>query len=86
MKRIYKSFIISLITLFFLINFLFNSDILIDTFFNTTKLWFYNLFPTIFVFFIITDILNNYHFPYYISLLFGKVINISEGPAPGSTL
>lgn len=73
MNKKYKSLTISLITIFFLINFLLKSEILINTFFNTTKLWFYNLFPTIFVFFIITDILNNYNFPHYISSIFGKV-------------
>lgn len=75
MKRIYKSLTISIITLFFLFSFLFNNEILINTFFNTSKLWFYNLFPTIFIFFIITDILNNYHFPYYIGKIFGKIIH-----------
>ena len=75
MKRHYKSIIISLVTLFFLFNFLMNSEILLNTFFNTTKLWFYNLFPTIFIFFIITDILNNYHFPYYISRMIGGIVS-----------
>lgn len=75
MNKKYKSLTISLITIFFLINFLFNSEILIDTFFYTTKLWFYNLFPTIFTFFIITDILNNYNFPYFMSLIFGKIMH-----------
>ena len=75
MNRKYKSLTICCITIFFLINFLINSNILMQVFFDTTKLWFNNLFPTIFVFFILTDILNNYHFPYYISLMFGKIIS-----------
>ena len=75
MNRKYKSLTISFITLFFLFNFLFHSEIMIKTFFDTTKLWFENLFPSIFVFFIITDILNNYHFPYYLGKMFGKVIS-----------
>ena len=75
LKRIYKSLIISSLTLFFLFNFLMHSELLIHTFFNTTKLWFYNLFPTIFVFFIITDILNNYNFPYYLSKMIGGLIS-----------
>ena len=75
MNKKYISLTISLITLLFLLNFFINSDILINTFFNTIKLWFNNLFPSIFVFFIVTDILNNYHFSDYISLIFGKLIN-----------
>ena len=66
------SLLIIFITLFFLSQFLFNSELFIDTFFYTVKLWFYHLFPTIFIFFTITDILNNYQFPYYISKIIGK--------------
>jgi len=75
MRKKYKSLTIYCITIFFLINFLFNSEMFINTFFNTTKLWFNNLFPTIFIFFIITDILNNYNFPYYVSKSIGKLIS-----------
>ena len=75
MNKKYKSFIIILITIFFLINFFINSSLLINTFFDTTKLWFNNLFPSIFIFFIITDILSNYNFPYYISHIFGNLIS-----------
>ena len=75
MNRKYKSLIIIFITILFLINFFINSNILIKTFFDTTKLWFYNLFPSIFIFFIITDILNNYHFPYYLGKIFGKLVH-----------
>ena len=75
MNRKYKSLIIIFITILFLINFFINSNLLINTFFDTTKLWFYNLFPSIFIFFIITDILNNYHFPYYLGKIFGKLVH-----------
>lgn len=75
MNKKYKSFIIIFITIFFIINLLINSNLLINTFLETTKLWFYNLFPSIFIFFIISDILNNYNFPYYISLFLGKLIH-----------
>ncbi len=75
MNKKHKSLTVSFITLFFLLNFLLHSEVMIKTFFDTTKLWFYNLFPSIFVFFIITDILNNYQFPYYLSNIFGKIIS-----------
>lgn len=74
MNKKYKSLTISLISIFFLVNMLINNTIIINTFFNTIKLCFNNLLPTIFLFFLLTDILNNYNFPYYLSSLFGKVI------------
>ncbi len=74
MKKKHKNLLISLVTIFFLVEFLNNSKELIKIFFNTINLCFYNLLPNIFVFFLITDILNNYDFPYYISQLCGKII------------
>ena len=73
MKKIHLNLLIYLITIFFLVEFLINSTTLINVFFNTIKLCFNNLFPTIFIFFTITDILNNYNFPYYISKVFGNI-------------
>lgn len=74
MKKRQKNLLISLITIFFLMEFLLNSKALIKVFFNTINLCFYNLLPNIFVFFLITDILNNYDFPYLISKLLGGLI------------
>ena len=74
MKKIQKNLLIYLITLFFLFEFLTNSNTIVNVFFNTIKLCFNNLFPSIFIFFTITDILNNYNFPYYLSKIFGKII------------
>ena len=74
MKKKQKNLLISLITIFFLIEFLLNSKALIKVFFNTLNLCFYNLLPNIFIFFIITDILNNYDFPYLLSKLLGRII------------
>ena len=73
MKKIHTNLLIYLVTIFFLIEFLINSNELINVFFNTIKLCFYNLFPTIFIFFTITDILNNYNFPLLISKFFGEL-------------
>ena len=73
MKKIQKNLLIYLITIFFLFEFLTNSNTLVNVFFSTVKLCFNNLFPSIFIFFTITDILNNYNFPYYLSKLCGKV-------------
>lgn len=85
MNKKINSLLISLITLFFLIEFLRDSENLLKVFFNTIRLCFDNLFPSIFIFFLITDILNNYNFPYYLSKAFGKVIkNIYHLPEEAS--
>ena len=73
MKKIHKNLLIYFITLFFLVEFLINSNSLINIFFNTINLCFNNLFPNIFIFFTITDILNNYDFPYYLSKILGRL-------------
>ena len=75
MKKKHMNLLISFITIFFLIEFLTNSNDLINVFFKIIRLCFYNLLPNIFIIFLITDILNNYHFPYYLSKLFGNSIN-----------
>lgn len=73
MKKKHRNLLISFITIFFLIEFLTNSTSLINVFFATIKLCFYNLLPNIFIFFLITDILNNYNFPYYLSKILGSL-------------
>lgn len=74
MKKIHKNLLIYFITIFFLIEFLINNTKLINVFFNTINLCINSLFPSIFIFFTITDILNNYNFPYYLSRVFGNII------------
>ena len=75
MNRKYKNLLISLITIFFLVEFLVDSKTLITIFFNTINLCINNLLPSVFTFFLITDILNNYNFPYYLSNAFGKIFS-----------
>lgn len=74
MKKKHLYLLIYLVTIFFIIEFLINSKTLINVFFNTIELCFNSLLPSIFIFFTISDILNNYNFPYYISKLFGNII------------
>ena len=75
MNKKLNSLLISLITLFFLIEFLTNTELLISTFFQSIELWFYNLLPNNFIFFTLTDILSNYNFPYYLEKIFGNIIH-----------
>ncbi len=72
MNKKLNSLLISLIIVFFLCNFIVNSEILFNTFFDSINLWFTKLFPTMFVFFILSDLLNNYHFPLIMKKIFGK--------------
>ena len=75
MNRKLNSLLISLIIIFFLLQFLINSEILFQTFFSSINLWFTKLFPTMFIFFIISDLLNNYNFPLIMQKLFGKIFS-----------
>ena len=75
MNKKINSLLISLITLFILSQFFFKSELLINTIYSSINLFFYNLFPNIFVFFIITDILNKYNFPYYLEKILGNIIH-----------
>ena len=75
MNKKLNSLLISLITLFFLIEFFSNSSLIVDTFYKSITLWFYNLLPNIFIFFTLTDILDNYNLPYFLEKIFGKIIN-----------
>lgn len=74
MKKKYSSLLICIMTIIFLSQFFLHTEKLQQAFYEGTSLWFYNLLPTIFPFFIISDILNNYHLVDYISLLFGSII------------
>lgn len=74
MKKKYVSLLICTITLLFLIEFFNHTELVFQAFFDGTNLWFKNLLPTIFPFFIITDILNNYHLTDYFSLMLGNFL------------
>lgn len=73
MNRKLNSLLISLIIVFFLTQFLINSEELFKTFFISIDLWFTKIFPNMFIFFIINDLLNNYHFPLIMSKIFGNI-------------
>lgn len=75
MNKKYLSLLISLITCTFIFEFLIHSELLISSFYQSISLWFYNLLPNIFIFFTLTDILNNYHFPFFIEKIFGNIIH-----------
>ena len=84
MKAKYVNFIICSIILFFLIETFDHTKLIINTFLQSSKLWFNNLLPTLFPFFVITDLLSNYGFINYISTIFGKVMTIFKLPTKSS--
>lgn len=75
MKKKYTSLLICTITLLFLIQFFIYTKEITNAFFDGTILFIKNLLPNIFLFFIISDILNNYNIINYLSLIFGNIFS-----------
>lgn len=75
MKKKYTSLLICTIALIFLCQLFIHTEEITKAFFDGTKLFIYNLLPNIFLFFIISDILKNYHLIDYISLFLGKIVS-----------
>ena len=73
MKKKFNLLIVLLIFIF-LIEIFDHSNIVIKTIINSTSIWFYNLVPTILPIYIIVDLLINYNAIYYLSLVFGPVM------------
>lgn len=84
MKAKYKNLIVCLLILFFLYEIFEHTNIITNIFIESSKLWFYNLFPSLFPFFIITDLLSNYGFINYISKIFGKIMKLFRLPEKSS--
>lgn len=76
MKAKYTNLFICLVILFFLIEIFDHTNLIINTFLESSTLWFYNLLPTLFPFFIITDLLANYGLINYIAKVFGKFMKL----------
>jgi len=75
MKKKYTSLLICTITLLFLTQFFIYTKEITNAFFDGTILFIKNLLPNIFLFFIISDILNNYNIINYLSLIFGNIFS-----------
>lgn len=81
MKKKYTSLLICTITLLFLTQFFIYTKEITNAFFDGTILFIKNLLPNIFLFFIISDILNNYNIINYLSPLgniFSKLFKVSK--------
>ncbi len=81
MKK-YSNIIIVIISFFILILILFNKDIVSNTIISSFYIWFNTLVPSMLPMFILSDILINYNFIYYIpsriTNVISKLFNISK--------
>lgn len=80
MKGKYTNFIICSFLLLFLIEIFDHTKFIINVFYEASISWYKNLIPTLFPFFIITDLLSNYGFINFISKIFGQIMVIFKLP------
>lgn len=82
MKKRYINLIIIIICIFLLIEFLINRKLIFDTVGYSLNIWITSIFPSLFPFFVISDILNSYnvvnYIPKIIKNIFKKLFNISD--------
>ena len=79
MKKYANFFICSLLILLF-IEIFDHTKLIINIFYEATISWYKNLLPTLFPFFLITDLLSNYGFVEFISKMFGKIMKLFKLP------
>ena len=73
MRRKILNIIIIIITLFLLVQIIIKKSLVFDSINYALNIWVNNLVPTLFPFFIISDILINYKFTDYIPIIFRKI-------------
>jgi len=82
MKKKLTNIVIIIICLFFLIELLLNRTLIFDTISFSLNIWITSILPSLFPFFVITDILNSYnvisYIPNFIKKIFKKIFNISD--------
>ena len=82
MKKRYINILIIVICTVFLIEFLINRDLVFNTVGFSLNIWITSILPSLFPFFILSDILNSYdiisYVPKYIKLFLMKLFNISD--------
>ena len=82
MKNKYLNILIITICTFFLIEVLINRTLIFDTVGFSLNIWINSILPSLFPFFVLADILNNYniinYIPKIIKNIFKKLFNISD--------
>ena len=75
MKKNIKNIIIIIFFIYLLANVLMNKELVFDSFKQSTNILINNLAPSLFPMFIISEILINYNFGTYLTIILGKFIN-----------
>ena len=74
--------VIIIISIFFLIEIILNRNLIFDTIGFSLNIWITSIIPSLFPFFVISDILNSYnvinYIPKFIKNIFKKLFNISD--------
>ena len=82
MKKRYINIVIILVCIFFLIEFFINRRLVFDTVSFSLNIWVSSIIPSLFPFFVISDILNSYnainYIPNFIKRIFKRLFNISN--------
>ena len=82
MKKRYINIIIIIICLFFLIEIILNRNLIFDTVGFSLNIWITSIIPSLFPFFVISDILNSYnvinYIPKIIKNIFKRLFNITD--------
>ena len=82
MKKRYINITIIIFCIFFLIELILNRNLIFDTVGFSLNIWITSILPSLFPFFILSDILNSYNIIYYIPKIikniFKKTLNISD--------
>lgn len=82
MKKRYINILVIIISIFFLLELLLNRILVFNTIGFSLNVWITSIFPSLFPFFIISDILNSYniisYIPKYIKNIFKHLFNISD--------
>lgn len=78
MKMKIKNIFIIFVSLIILIYIVLHSGLVIANIVNTANIWIKRIYPSLFPMFILSDILINYNFPYYISCIFNYIFKVKK--------
>ena len=68
------NYLICFLILIFLIEIFNYSNLVVNTIYNSSKIWFYNIVPTILPIYLIVDLFSNYNGFYYLTKIFGNIL------------
>ena len=68
------NYLVCFLILIFLIEIFNYSNLVVNTIYNSSKIWFYNIVPTILPIYLIVDLFSNYNGFYYLTKIFGNIL------------